>query len=158
MTAARAVTHSNKPGTCQGRRRTSNQQVYYRRFWEHAAFRSSYHCHCDVQLSPVRGMRYAVPAISLGGLLYGIHSHPIPCLEARGSHLVPSSQIVPSRPNTLQLDGHLFDREPHTEGGKGREHQTLIFFGRVEGWAGLEALGSHRPLCHHSHAKKTLCS
>jgi len=34
------------------------------------------------------------------------------------------------------------------------EHQALINFGRVEGWAGLEALVSHRPLCHHhSHAK-----
>src|SRR6266446_4849024 len=91
----------------------------------------------------------------LGGLLYGIHSvRPIRTLSGNAdSQVVPSGQTLPSRPNNI-LRGRLFDREPcGGERERAREHQTPIIFGRVEGWAGLEALVSHQPLCHRSHAK-----
>jgi hypothetical protein len=139
-----------------------------------AAFRSSYLCHCDVQLSPQGA--YAMPYWRLESHLETIlgspchyaphllhpgwppvrhsfrHAHPY-LVSKRGQPSRPSGQIVPSRPNT-PLDRHLFDREPYgLREGEGESNQTLIIFGRVEGWAGLEALVSHRPLCHHSHAK-----
>jgi hypothetical protein len=93
----------------------------------------------------------------LGGLQYGIHSDmPIRTLSRSAGST--SAWTVPSQPNT-PLDGQLFDRELYggrVSGKRAKPSNPDNFWPRVEareGWAGLEALVSHRPLCHHSHAK-----
>ncbi|KAI0272259.1 hypothetical protein BGY98DRAFT_159984 [Russula aff. rugulosa BPL654] len=83
----------------------------------------------------------------LGGLQYGIHS-----LSAHPYLVWKRGQPSPLDRTTPWMDIYLTEN-PYGGRAKGREHQTLINFDRVEGWAGLEALVSHRPLCHHSHAK-----
>ena len=78
----------------------------------------------------------------------------VPCLEARAAKSTPLLRQCRLDRTLPWMDIYLTENRTG-ERGKGREHQTLISFGRVysRGWAGLEALVSHRPLCHHSHAK-----
>ena len=117
-------------------------------------------------------MRYAVPAISLAPAIES-HLETIPGSPCHyAPHLLNSGWWPPVRHSfshahlylvwkrepvslsgqtqcrldrrTRLWDGHLFDRERE---GKGESTR------RVEGWAGLETVVSHRPLCHDSHAK-----